>query len=243
MFHMTLLYPMQLLDELPMIYGSGMLIYTYYELLISVNEYNRIRARKPADTSIIHKLINTKSLIFGLIFFYCISVTIIYLFIWKDAIFHEIAYSLMVLGIVIESFSLIKKLELPKRLYLLSLFYYLFGFFLWNVDNNFCAYLKEYRGLIDKWIGFDADNYSNYRAICFNFLAVSMKSLFEFHSLWHLFTGYASYMTILFLIDCFYQKYSKENKLSSNNQVVRAKFFNLYYCLNDLTVVNETKNS
>jgi hypothetical protein len=39
MFHMTLLYPMQLLDELPMIYGSGILIFANYDLMGAVAEW------------------------------------------------------------------------------------------------------------------------------------------------------------------------------------------------------------
>ena len=40
MFHMTLQYEMQLLDELPMVYGSGILIYTNYDLIVASFDYD-----------------------------------------------------------------------------------------------------------------------------------------------------------------------------------------------------------
>ena len=38
LFDMTLLYPMQLLDELPMIFGVCMALYAFIDLLISAHE-------------------------------------------------------------------------------------------------------------------------------------------------------------------------------------------------------------
>jgi dihydroceramidase len=242
MFHMTLKYPMQLLDELPMIYGSGILIYTNHELILSVDKFNKQRSRiASGEISFLFKVINSRLFIFSLISAYCVSVTIVYLFIWTNPVFHEISYSLMVITIISQSFMLINKLSMSKKLYLLSMFYYAFGFFLWNLDNNFCTYLQTFRGYIDSAFGYDKDNYSNVVLIVFNLLAICFKSLLEFHSLWHLFTGYASYMTILFLIDCLYNKYIKENKSNTVRPVLQSKFFNLYYGLADFTIANETK--
>jgi dihydroceramidase len=243
---MTLRYNMQLLDELPMVYGSGMLVYTLYDLILSIDKFNSERFRKQrSNLSILTRLFQSRLFVSCLILIYCLLFTFIYLFIWKNPIFHEVSYSLMVLVIVIESFTLIRKLQCSKRIYLLSLVYYLFGFFLWNLDNNFCAYLKHYRNFIDKLVGYNPNDYSNLSAVCFNVLAVLLKTVFEFHSLWHLFTGYASFMTILFLTDCVYLKHIKENKLNMDNPVIKTKYFNLYYCLNELTVKenDETKNN
>ena len=39
-FHMTLLYPMQLLDELPMIYCAAFMNYGLYDLIVSSYEYD-----------------------------------------------------------------------------------------------------------------------------------------------------------------------------------------------------------
>ncbi len=51
MFHMTLLYPMQLLDELPMLYCSAFLIYASYDLILSARELNQKRNKKDLKKS------------------------------------------------------------------------------------------------------------------------------------------------------------------------------------------------
>lgn len=134
---MTLLYPMQLLDELPMIYGSAVLIYANYDLWLQVIEYEQGKK---------HKSWHSRQLIGAFISAYCAVVTVIYLSVWKNPIFHEIAYGAMVLTILVESLLLIKKLNSSKVLYYTSLAYYAIGFFFWNLDNQFCSYLKNTRG-------------------------------------------------------------------------------------------------
>jgi len=39
MFHMTLLYPMQLLDELPMLYCAGLMIYANFDLILNARKF------------------------------------------------------------------------------------------------------------------------------------------------------------------------------------------------------------
>ena len=41
MFHMTLLYEMQLLDELPMIWGSSYMVYVHYKIQIEPERKTR----------------------------------------------------------------------------------------------------------------------------------------------------------------------------------------------------------
>lgn len=134
MFHMTLLYPMQLLDELPMIYGSGILIFANHDLIMSVNEFEHgaSKALRPVA---------------GLaIAVYCAFVTFIYLSVWSNPLFHEAAYGLMVFVLVAQSLVLINRLKSSKRIYLTSLGYYVLGFTFWNLDNNICNTLKSSRG-------------------------------------------------------------------------------------------------
>lgn len=45
-FHMTLLYPMQLLDEIPMLFCSAVLIYSNYDLILSRREFDAKQAKK-----------------------------------------------------------------------------------------------------------------------------------------------------------------------------------------------------
>lgn len=98
-FHMTLLYPAQLLDELPMIFGSAFLIYGNYDILLSSYELENGKNWRPR--SILGKILKSKSNVFGIILAYCLAVTYIYLYVWKNPIFHEIAYGLMVYKLII----------------------------------------------------------------------------------------------------------------------------------------------
>lgn len=148
MFHMTLLYPMQLLDELPMIYGSGVLIFANHDLILAVNEFEHgsPKALRPVA---------------GLaIAVYCAFVTFIYLSVWSNPLFHEAAYGLMVFVLVAQSLVLINRLKSSKRIYLTSLSYYVLGFTFWNLDNNICNTLTSSRGEL---FNFDSLTFISFR--------------------------------------------------------------------------------
>ncbi|XP_025079585.1 alkaline ceramidase 3-like [Pomacea canaliculata] len=123
-FHMTLQYSMQLLDELPMIWGSAFLIYGI--LMIESKEGE----------------INKQLLAF--LFCYAAVVTAVYL-INKNPVFHEIAYGLMVATMFFASIRILLKYKVNSLLYLVSSGTYLSGFLLWNVDNIFCHQLRSLR--------------------------------------------------------------------------------------------------
>jgi dihydroceramidase len=228
---------MQLLDELPMIYGSTFLVYANYDLLLAANEFERSRTRNSSEKSAWQKFLERKQVIVSLLAIYCIIVTSIYLSVWKNPIFHEISYGFLVVIIIVQSSLLIRKLNSSKRIYLTSVIYYFFGFFLWNLDNQFCSSLKLHRKSVENWFGIADISESNFSNMVLNVFVVLVKSFLEFHSLWHLFTGYASYMTILFMIDLNYTLHlNKTNRANiGNKKPVDSKFKHLYYHLkNDL---------
>lgn len=233
MFHMTLLYPMQLLDELPMIYGSAILIYSNYDLILSTKDFKDSQSTNPPHRSSIQRFFEYKPVVGGIITLYCLIVTFIYLSVWKNPVFHEAAYGLTVFVILAESLYLIKILSSSKVIYLTSLAYYALGFFFWNLDNNICSYLKASRDFLDSQFGLDGSG--NARSVIFNIIVVLLKSIFEFHAWWHLFTGYAAYMTILFIIDLNYELHLKTSKqpkgIRQKGQPVDVKFNNFYYHL------------
>jgi hypothetical protein len=71
-------------------------------------------------------------------------------------------------------------------------------------------------------------------------VAILLKSAFEFHALWHIFTGYAAYMSILLSIDLNYQLHlnttKQPNSLRNFRQPVAHKLNKLYFYLtNELT--------
>lgn len=227
MFHMTLLYPMQLLDELPMIYGSAILIFAQHDLILSVNEFEHgaSKALRPVA-----------ALALAL---YSALVTFVYLSVWKNPLFHEAAYGLMVFVLVAQSLVLIRRLKSSKRIYLTSLAYYALGFTFWNLDNNICSTLKASRDWLDSTLGVSGAP-GDLRSMLFNSGVILLKSLFEFHAWWHVFTGYASYVSILFAIDLNYQLHLERTKQPSSlrkyQQPVGHRFHRLYYYLtNQLT--------
>nr|XP_033806020.1 alkaline ceramidase 3 [Geotrypetes seraphini] len=117
-YHMTLQYEMQLLDELPMIYSSCVLVYCLYECFKHRNSYNYL-------------------LVFILILFSLI-VTIVYLR-WKKPLFHQVMYGLLVFILVLRSVYIITWVyPWLRSLAYTSLGLFLMGFFLWNLDTLFC---------------------------------------------------------------------------------------------------------
>ena len=79
MFHMTLLFEMQLMDEVPMVWGGAFMLYSLY------------RARNSFEEG---------GMVVGImLLLYAITVTVVYLF-NKNTFFHEFMYGLLVTGIV-----------------------------------------------------------------------------------------------------------------------------------------------
>jgi dihydroceramidase len=146
MFHMTLLYPMQLLDELPMVFGSGILIYAHYDLFLSaylIEQQSRRSSRVSKRKSLLYKIFISRPYIASAIFAYCASFTYIYVYVWKNPIFHEIAYGIQVFTIILFSILNIKYYKTKKSLWAMSLLYYGIGFFLWNLDNKYVPILID----------------------------------------------------------------------------------------------------
>lgn len=168
-FHMTLLYSMQLLDELPMIWGTSFLVYSFVEITSPPSYQNRWLQ------------------IFLAV--YCIIVTAVYLLI-KDPIFHEAAYGLLVICLVIVSFRVIRQCEHNLPLVISGIFIYLFGFILWNIDNNFCPQIRKVRQDLG-----------------------SLGPVSQLHAWWHLLAGIGTYLAILFCIHTRYLYLKRDPKI------------------------------
>ena len=126
MFHMTLLFNMQLLDELPMVWGGAYLLYSLYRARNSFEEGGK-----------------TVGII---LLFYAIIVSVAYL-VNKNPIFHEVMYGILVTNIV---FLAVKYQRIHYKKSATILFWagallYGVGFILWNVDNNFCNNITALR--------------------------------------------------------------------------------------------------
>ncbi|XP_033761014.1 alkaline ceramidase 3-like [Pecten maximus] len=123
-FHMTLLYSMQLLDELPMIYSSCFLLYCQLETTSPENHHNR-----PLQ-----------------IFFIVISVLITVIYVsTKYVLFFQACYGIMVISMVVITVRIIMTLRHSRKLYIASLATYVMGVIVWILDQHLCGQLKVVR--------------------------------------------------------------------------------------------------
>ncbi|RIB02407.1 alkaline ceramidase [Gigaspora rosea] len=129
-FHMTLLYQFQLLDELPMIYGTCILMHNIFET----------GPKRKYGLYLPLALIT-----------YAISITIMYLYV-VIPIFHQITYAMLVTVLNFRSYYIVDKLPKDSQLRtsmqsLLFKSWTIFGlgFLAWNFDNIACDYLRSAR--------------------------------------------------------------------------------------------------
>lgn len=127
-FHMTLLYHMQLLDELPMIYSCCIFVYCLYECFKPKNTHNYPLA--------------------GLLCAYSLLVTAVYLS-WKEPVFHQVMYSILVAAVVFRAAYIVTWVYPQLRPHAYTFVgVFLAGFVLWNVDNIFCSTWRDVRGRV-----------------------------------------------------------------------------------------------
>lgn len=129
LFHGTLTYSMQLLDELPMLILAAFMLFALLEM-------GEERGRKTLSMCI-------KAL---LLVAYTTVVSLVYIYI-NDPTFHEVAYALLVVALTFHGFYNLGKYSQWKYLAfsITSLSIYVLGFVLWNIDNHFCHRWRELR--------------------------------------------------------------------------------------------------
>jgi dihydroceramidase len=139
LFHMTLKYEFQLLDELPMIYATCVPMWSIFS-----------EGRSSSISWVIGM-----SVIFG-----ANLLTAIYLY-FKDPTIHQVAYALMNVVIVHKSYLLteehVKDPIAKKNLYKtmkLGIGIFLSGYFLWNLDVHLCNTWIDIRRYIGMPYGF-----------------------------------------------------------------------------------------
>ena len=126
MFHMTLKYEMQLLDELPMVWGASYMLHTLYEIHMCTKKGTaRVGIVIAAYSSIL---------------------TISYL-IFPNPIYYEVMYGILILANIILGMrrSYIDGGQVTGILFFGGLLLYAIGFVFWNIDNHFCSFLSSFR--------------------------------------------------------------------------------------------------
>lgn len=163
MFHSTLWYEHQLMDELPMVWVTA-IPFGY------IWGWN-----KPEPY---HLIWNIGTLLITSLFTY------IYIFIYRNPIFHQVFYAILNFGVIYKTIKTIQLVipdeKVRKNQYKLLIFafsLFIFGFFIWNLDNLFCQYLINWRH---------------------NYLGWPLGFLIEGHGWWHVFTGLGIYYFILY---------------------------------------------
>ena len=126
MFHMTLLFEMQLMDELPMVWGGAFMLYSLYRARNSFEDGGKIVGR--------------------VLLLYAIIVSVVYLF-NKNAIFHEFMYGVLVTAIVLLAvkYNYLHYNKWANPIFYAGIILYAVGFTLWNIDNNFCPRITDLR--------------------------------------------------------------------------------------------------
>lgn len=133
LFHMTLRYEFQLLDELPMIYGTCIPCWNVFQTNVS-KSYSRKLAMGIATGALL--------------------LTAIYLH-FKNPTIHQAAYGILNLVIIVKSCMDVRKYVKDKAVwkqfdYILvsGLTQFLLGYFLWNLDIHLCNYWRGIRRAI-----------------------------------------------------------------------------------------------
>ncbi|GMG34126.1 unnamed protein product [Ambrosiozyma monospora] len=179
---MTLLYQYQMADELPMVYVTAL----PFGYVFGWNKPKWISRMWMYGTML------------GTVLF-----TYIYIWWYRNPVFHQLFYAFLNFGLIFKSISLIKE-NVPVRatrryLYKMLAFsfgLFAFGFFIWNCDNIFCGHLIFVRR---------------------NYLGLPFGVLTEGHGWWHIFTGLGIYYFIIY------------NELLSTHMLKRADKYQLVW--------------
>lgn len=174
-FHATLKYSMQLADELPMIYTTCIMAFVTFS-------YSRTKR---------------ETVLIGFALTGLATFITVYYHMSQNPVFHQVAYASLTCATVfrgmyiMEAFlrpALRERCDTPahadqilKQMWYLALTgiaYFLIGFFVWNMDNIFCGYLREAR----------------------NTILLPWAMVLEGHGWWHIFTGIGAYYFIIWRV-------------------------------------------
>jgi dihydroceramidase len=134
MFHMTLLYPMQLLDEIPMIYTTCVFIYSLAVVKKGPGAQDKFTM--------------------GILFLYALAFTFIYS-VNSNPLIMEAMYGFLVFVLLYQAIKLVyyEATMTSIKLAITAVILYIVAFILWNIDNHFCPHLKRFRDSMSYPVG------------------------------------------------------------------------------------------
>lgn len=122
---MTLLYEMQLMDELPMVWGTLVMVYVLMPVVFPKTDNSKILA--------------------AILILYGTTLTSVYI-ILKHPLIHQVGYAfLMAVGLYLDIRIIRRVRGADASLFYLACLLYYTGFFVWNIDNLFCTNLTGMR--------------------------------------------------------------------------------------------------
>lgn len=123
-FHMTLIYEMQLLDEIPMVWGTLVLLYVLVPMVYpSLDGSFKFKAS---------------------LFLYGFVETTCYLY-FKEPLIHQLAYAFLMTVALYLDVCILRRVHCDRSLFWVSVTFYYTGFAVWNIDNIYCAQLAQLR--------------------------------------------------------------------------------------------------
>lgn len=170
LFHMTLKHEAQLLDELPMIWASSFLTWSFLDQTLFLG--TRIDRR----------------VLPAIIFALNVWITVTYMS-NGDPVFHQVAYASIMVVSILHAIYILTHPKAPlntsdsarrrrreaRSLEFVGTVLFIVGFGIWNVDNIFCAQLRAARA----WVGYP------------------WAILLEGHGWWHVFTCFGAYLLLV----------------------------------------------
>lgn len=193
LFHMTLVYEMQLMDELPMLFCSSLLLYTSIES----GSKQRFGVWFPSVLSAI-----------------ALGATFSYLYLNNPAI-HHWSFGTISALVIFQSMNILYKLQTgapqqgrrtARKLIGRGVFFYLLGFGLWNLDNLLCHDLRQLRNHLTNEIPSNLHNHIKQNDHVQKFFLSefipralwAFSGIFQLHAWWHVLSGLGSYHVIMF---------------------------------------------
>lgn len=163
-FHATLLWEAQLADELPMVYVASFSVWSLGDDQPGFNAFSR-RAKIRSVFFILFDILFTWSY-----------------YLYRNPVYHQLVFASLMLTVGYRTAHLLlwsersvkipdEKKKLIGKTFLIGVVLFVFGFFVWNLDNIFCGTLTHWKFNIGWPVAF----------------------LLEGHSWWHIFTAAGTY--------------------------------------------------
>lgn len=134
LFHATLLYSMQLMDEIPMLFSNSQMLFVLWHPDIDLKMVKRIP-----------KWLRSTPIPY---YVFSIAITVLYINIPSCTLFFQVSYGVMVLLMSVSLHFYARQIPSGTSVQVLlkrAAVFVIFAFFVWNIDNVMCGMLRKVR--------------------------------------------------------------------------------------------------